>query len=106
MKTENARTLINVLEMKLLNRRSNIAKPVAQRQIAELGLIGMVRVLLAARSEEARGANSNRVKLRDDPIVVVLILLLVSVMFAFGIFPQSVAHLAWQMAEGFTFFTP
>ncbi|HOT90009.1 MAG TPA: proton-conducting transporter membrane subunit [Anaerolineae bacterium] len=65
-----------------------------------MGVIGVVRVLLAPLPKSA-----TQVRSREDPVVLVLIIVLMGVALLLGVFPQSVSHLVLQMAEGFTFFT-
>jgi len=66
-----------------------------------MGLIGAIRVLLAPIPPTAP-----RAPLQEDPIVLVLIVLLISITILLGLFPQSASHIALQMANGFTFFAP
>ncbi len=65
-----------------------------------MGVIGIVRMLLAPPPKTLAQVPS-----REDPVVLVLIIVLLGVTLLLGIFPQSVSHLVLQMAEQFTFFT-
>jgi formate hydrogenlyase subunit 3/multisubunit Na+/H+ antiporter MnhD subunit len=65
-----------------------------------MGLVSTVRVLLAPLQPRRRFAS-----LPEDPVVLVLILLLMGGTLFLGIFPQVASQLALQTAQGFTFFT-
>ena len=65
-----------------------------------MGLVSTVRVLLAPMQPRRQFAS-----LSEDPIVLVLILLLMGGTLFLGIFPQVASQLALQTAQGFTFFT-
>lgn len=68
-----------------------------------MGMVTALRVFLAPSPETS--VNESSPKLGDDPIVLVLILALVIATIGLGLFPQALAELAMQVAEGFTFFT-
>jgi formate hydrogenlyase subunit 3/multisubunit Na+/H+ antiporter MnhD subunit len=65
-----------------------------------MGLVSIVRVLLAPVQPRRRFA-----PLQEDPVVLVLILLLIGGTLFLGVFPQFASQLALQTAQGFTFFT-
>ena len=69
-----------------------------------MGVVGVSRILFSplpkATKQEPAAQNANR----EDPIVLVLILVLIGVTFALGMFPSAVGQIALQMAESFTFF--
>ncbi len=65
-----------------------------------MGVVGVVRVLLAPLPKSAIQGRQ-----KEDPVVLILIMLLIGVTLLLGIFPQSVSQIVLQMAEGFTFFT-
>ena len=62
-----------------------------------MGVIGAIRTLLI------QDAQRHYEPLKDDSVVLFLILILVIATIGFGLFPQLISHLALQMAEGFTF---
>lgn len=65
-----------------------------------MGVVGVVRVLLAPLPKSA-----DQGRQKEDPVVLILIMLLIGATLLLGIFPQSVSQIVLQMAEGFTFFT-
>jgi NADH:ubiquinone oxidoreductase subunit 2 (subunit N) len=65
-----------------------------------MGLVSTARVLLAPAPPRGRFVIA-----REDPVVLVLILLLMGGTLFLGVFPQFVSELALQTAQGFTFFT-
>jgi hypothetical protein len=68
-----------------------------------MGMVTALRVFLAPSPETL--SSETGVGIRDDPVVLVLILTLVIATTGLGLFPQTLAELAMQVAEGFTFFT-
>jgi formate hydrogenlyase subunit 3/multisubunit Na+/H+ antiporter MnhD subunit len=68
-----------------------------------MGLVTALRVFLAPSPETL--SNGTGDGLGDDPVVLFLILALVVATTGLGLFPQTLAELAMQVAEGFTFFT-
>ncbi len=68
-----------------------------------MGLVTALRVFLAPSPETLHRGTGDGV--RDDPVVLFLILALVVATTGLGLFPQTLAELAMQVAEGFTFFT-
>lgn len=70
-----------------------------------MGVIGVARTLFAplpktaALQPTAAGNGS-----REDLVVLILIMILISATLALGIYPGVVSRIALQMAEGFTFF--
>lgn len=68
-----------------------------------MGMVTALRVFLAPSPETL--VSDNGPILRDDPIVLFLILVLVIATTGLGLFPQTLAELAMQVADGFTFFT-
>ncbi len=65
-----------------------------------MGVIGAVRTLLT-HTPQRRYA-----RFVEDRVVLVLILILIVATLGFGIVPQTISHLALQMAQEFTFFVP
>ncbi|MBN2005412.1 MAG: hypothetical protein JXA21_18790 [Anaerolineae bacterium] len=65
-----------------------------------LGVIGAVRTLLT------RAPQNRYARFVEDRVVLVLILVLIVATLGFGLVPQTVSHLALQMAQEFTFFAP
>jgi formate hydrogenlyase subunit 3/multisubunit Na+/H+ antiporter MnhD subunit len=65
-----------------------------------MGVVGVVRVLLTPLPKSAAQGRQ-----KEDLVVLILIMLLISATLLLGIFPQSVSQIVLQMAEGFTFFT-
>lgn len=69
-----------------------------------LGLVAVIRVLLAPSVHEESVAPLPL--LSEDRVVMVLIVILIVVTLALGIFPQSISRVALSMAQGYTFFAP
>jgi formate hydrogenlyase subunit 3/multisubunit Na+/H+ antiporter MnhD subunit len=69
-----------------------------------MGMITALRVFLAPSPETVADDDEGNDG-RDDPVVLVLILALVIATIGLGLFPQTLAEMAMQVAEGFTFFT-
>ncbi len=65
-----------------------------------MGLVSSARMLLAPVPAQRRF-----VSVPEDPVVLVLILLLVGGILFLGVFPQLASQVALQTAQGFTFFT-
>ena len=68
-----------------------------------MGMVTALRVFLAPAPETVTGERVGGK--HDDPVVLVLILVLVIATTGLGLFPQTLGKLAMQVAEGFTFFT-
>ncbi|MBN1872669.1 MAG: hypothetical protein JXA33_00425 [Anaerolineae bacterium] len=66
-----------------------------------MGLVGAIRVLLSPLPKSV-----DKLPVREDLIVVILIMLLIGLTLILGIFPQVPSRLALEMAEEFTFFIP
>lgn len=81
-----------------------------------MGVIGVARMLFAPLPKAApqeRTATQEPVatlepvdkgSAREDPVVLFLIIVLIGLTLALGIFPGSIGQIALHMAEGFTFF--
>ncbi|MBN2389432.1 MAG: hypothetical protein JXR84_01830 [Anaerolineae bacterium] len=80
-----------------------------------MGVIGVARTLFAPRpkatalsvaAQERAAAQepSTQNESREDLVVLILIIVLISMTLALGVFPGTVSQIALQMAEGFTFF--
>lgn len=67
-----------------------------------MGLVSCVRTLLTP----VKRPTKPRPVLKEDRIVVMLIILLIGATFILGFFPQLVSQLGFQMAEGYPFFAP
>ncbi len=67
-----------------------------------MGLVGVIRTLLVPASTDAKP----RAPLAEDPVVLVLIIVLIGATLALGLFPQGASRVALEMAESFTFFAP
>ena len=67
-----------------------------------LGLITAIRGLL---SRDTPAPDKSSGEYREDPVALVLIIILLITTFIMGIFPQPVSNIALQMAQGFTFFS-
>ncbi|HQE92455.1 MAG TPA: proton-conducting transporter membrane subunit [Anaerolineae bacterium] len=65
-----------------------------------MGVLGVGRVLLAPLPQ-----NASREHSPEDPVVLILIVLLIGATLLSGIFPQSISRIVAEMATGFTFFT-
>ena len=68
-----------------------------------MGVIGVARTLFAPLPKTAAQESPTSGK-REDLVVLVLIIVLIGVTLAFGVFPGAISEIALQMAEGFTFF--
>lgn len=66
-----------------------------------MGIISVVRVLLAPLPKKETVERH-----KEDPVALVLIVALIGLTIVLGLFPQAASHIALEMAEGFTFFTP
>lgn len=66
-----------------------------------MGVLGVIRRLFSYTPAEAKTPAH-----AEDDITLVLIVLLIAVTLALGVFPQIASRVSLQMAEGFTFFTP
>ncbi len=64
-----------------------------------MGVVNAVRVLLSPLPRRRKSP-----VLREDSLVIALIILLIGVTVALGVFPQLPSRLVLQMARGFTFF--
>lgn len=67
-----------------------------------LGLITAIRALL---SRDPNNSLSSTNKYTEDPVVLILIIVLMVTTLTLGVFPQPLSHIALKMAQGFTFFS-
>jgi len=70
-----------------------------------LGLISAMRALLAPPPVDKQGRVLG-LALKEDLIVVLLIVVLIGATFTLSIFPQGISRVALEMASGYTFFAP
>jgi hypothetical protein len=66
-----------------------------------LGLITAMRSLLTRRPIQDEHSSG---EYKEDPVALLLIIILIMATLVLGIFPQPVSNVALQMAQGFTFF--
>lgn len=67
-----------------------------------LGLITAIRRLL---SRVPQASTISEVNYREDPVTLILVLILLVLSMILGIYPQTLSNIALQMAQGFTFFS-
>ncbi len=65
-----------------------------------IGVLGVLRVLFTPLPKPAA-----HLRLKEDPLVLILVILLIGVNLFLGIFPQTVGRIVLEMASRFTFFT-